>query len=152
MIIPLDLLHLASSLRTSRKSDRTHVWCLIRKKWLVATPEEYVRQALLLHLTETLHWPVSRISVERQLTTMGSRRRWDIVCYDIDGHEQVLIECKAPEVALSQRVMDQAALYQQTVQSQYILLANGKEAICCTMKEESASPKFLSELPQYDDL
>jgi len=125
---------------------------MIRKKWLVATPEEYVRQALLHYLITEMCWPSSRISVERQLITMGSTRRWDIVFYDGNGHPQVLIECKAPEIQLDQQVMDQAGLYQQAVQSQYILLANGKQAICCLMPGGIQAPKFLSELPQYDDL
>jgi len=98
----------------------------IRKKWIVLTEEEKVRQFFILHLINELKIPVSHISVERKITLNGLTKRYDIVVYKA-AIPWMVVECKAPHIPLTQEVLEQAGRYNQTLNAEIIGVTNGAE-------------------------
>ena len=93
--------------RQRENDGRTEVFDPIRKKWLVLTPEERVRQQLILFLLNVKKIPASHISVERAITVNGLTKRYDLVVFAPEGNPWMVVECKAPEVEITQAVVEQ---------------------------------------------
>ena len=99
----------------------------IRKKWVVATPEEEVRQQFIQFLLTVKQIPASHLSVEREISVNGLSRRYDLVVFNQEGKPWIVVECKAPHVKLTQEVMEQAGRYNKTLRAPIIGITNGKE-------------------------
>ena len=112
-------------LKLKRQDNKVMVQCLIRRKLLVLTPEEWVRQHLISFLNLSKGFSLEKISVEKQIQYDGFTKRWDIVVYDTDFKPLLLIECKAPSVPISRAVMEQISVYQRKIQAPYLALSNG---------------------------
>lgn len=107
------------------KDGRTEVFDPIRKKWLVLTPEERVRQQLILFLLNIKKTPISHLSVEKAITVNGMTKRYDLVVFGEDLKPQMVIECKAPEVEITQAVIEQAGRYNKTLRAPILGVTNG---------------------------
>ena len=116
-------------LELTKKNELVFVRCIIRKKLLLLSPEEWVRQHVLHFLNLQKDYPLSRLSVEKSIRYNGLIKRWDIVAYDVDFKPKVLVECKQASIKMSVDTLLQAASYQKIIQSENILLTNGKEVI-----------------------
>ncbi len=101
------------------------VFCLVRKRWIVLTPEEWVRQNFLLYLVEVLGFQLSLIAVEKQIIIGEVKRRFDIVVYENNMQPLILVECKEMHVEINEKVLHQAIHYFTVIQSRYILVTNG---------------------------
>lgn len=127
-----------------RKQDnREEIWDIVRKKWLVCTPEEWVRQHAISYLL-LCQYPPSLISIESGLKTVHRSKRSDALVYK-DGKPWLLIECKAPSVAISQKTFNQAFNYNNTLQAPFIYLTNGLQHVfwdCEKQEQLSAPPVF----------
>lgn len=121
----------------------------IRRQWVALTPEEWVRQHTAMWLQESRNYPSSLMAVEKQIRVNGLQRRCDIICHDSSAQPLVIVECKSPDVEITQNLFDQAARYNLTVGAKYFLLTNGLRHFCCTMNHETQSWNFLEELPVY---
>ncbi len=119
------------------ENGKDFIFCLIRKKWLVITPEEWVRQNFLLYLTEILHFPASLIVVEKQLLLSEVKKRFDIVVYDNKAQPLILVECKEMNETLSQSVLYQALNYFKEIQSHFLIITNGNHTIAYEKKGET---------------
>ena len=108
-------------------SGKPEVLCLARKKWVALEPEEWVRQHVLAFLSETLGYPLGCMAVEHRLTLNGMPRRADVVCFTADQTPRLLVECKAPNVALSQDAVNQAARYNLVLKVPVLLVTNGMQ-------------------------
>jgi hypothetical protein len=104
--------------------SRELIFCMIRKKWLTLTPEEWVRQNTLLYITEVMQYPASLIAVEKQIVLGDVKKRFDIVVYK-NELPFMLIECKELQVAISQKTLDQAMRYNIKLQAPYCIISNG---------------------------
>ena len=135
--------------KTKHGADGPTVFDPIRRRWLVLTPEEWVRQHVLNHLVHDLGCPVSLIGVETPLTLNGLSKRADIVVHDRDGQPVLLVECKAPEVALGQAVFEQAARYNLVFKVRYLMVTNGLRHYCCTVDHQRGTVEFLPALPTF---
>ena len=131
------------------RENKTYILDLIRKKNLLLTPEEWVRQHCLQFLITELGYPKSLINVEKQIKINGQLKRYDIVVYTPQGNVHILVECKAPSIGISQSTFDQIAQYNMTLKSQFLMLSNGKEHYFCIMDFENKSYNFIKELPKY---
>ena len=131
------------------RENKMYILDLIRKKNLLLTPEEWVRQHCLQFLITELGYPKSLINVEKQIKINGQLKRYDIVVYTPQGNVHILVECKAPSIAISQSTFDQIAQYNMTLKSQFLMLSNGKEYYFCVMDFEKKSYDFLEKLPKY---
>lgn len=132
--------------------NRREVWDIIRKKYVVLTPEEWVRQLLIHYLTKDKGYRATLLSVEKGLNVNGLARRYDLVVYQNNGAPQLLIECKAPEVTLTDTVMEQAARYNLVLKVPYLLVGNGHDFYCAAIDLENGTYRFLSEVPEYSML
>jgi hypothetical protein len=112
-------------LKLSKEGEQIKVQCLIRKKWLVLTPEEWVRQHVIGYLMHVKKIPSGSISVEKTLTYNQRIKRWDIATFDAAGNPSILVECKRTTVACTSEVMVQISAYQKIVQAKKLIITNG---------------------------
>jgi hypothetical protein len=116
----------------------------LRNKWLVLTPEEHVRQCLLQYLSGPAGYPGGRIAVERRV---GTALRFDAVVYDDQLSPWMVIECKSPDVPVTDAVLHQLLRYHRSLQCRYWLLCNGLVTLCAEAGAEG--PVWLDALPAY---
>jgi hypothetical protein len=114
-----------AALRIVKSGSQYLIWDAWRKKQVVLTPEEWVRQHLLHHLVNDLNYPSTRIAVEMQIEVNGLKRRCDALVFDENGTPQMLIECKEPDVELSSEVVQQIAQYNAKLNTRWLLISNG---------------------------
>lgn len=137
------------SLRLKKEDDKTFVFDPIRKKWLVLTPEEHVRQYLLAYFIQTLGYPASLIAVEKKIPCGNVSKRFDIVVYNKTHEPWLLVECKAPEVTVDDATLHQLLNYQRTLRCRYWMVSNGHSNYCADASDIS-DIKWLESLPVYD--
>ena len=129
--------------RLKKQGQQTYIFDFIRKKWLVLTPEEWVRQHLLNYLVSEKKFPVSVISIEKELYLNDLRKRYDVVVYDNQMQPSLIIECKAPYIALDRSVVSQALHYNLTVKAKFLMISNGMSDLVVNAENE------VIELPDY---
>src|ERR1039457_6927984 len=110
---------------------RTQIFDVIRKKYVVLTPEEWVRQNFLQYLIQEKKFPALLISVEAGLKYNQLQKRMDVLVYDKHGNPYLMVECKAPEVKITQDVFDQIARYNLVFKVKYLVVTNGMHHFCC---------------------
>ncbi|NQV03043.1 MAG: type I restriction enzyme HsdR N-terminal domain-containing protein [Bacteroidia bacterium] len=128
------------------------IWDPFRKKFVELTPEEWVRQHILHFLTQHRGYPLSLIRVEAALTYNRLKKRSDVVAYSSQGIPLLLVECKAPQVELTQNVFDQVAMYNVTFSGRYLLVTNGMKHLACEIDHLNKKWKFLPDIPHYSDI
>lgn len=132
--------------------NKEQVFCDWRKKWVRLTPEENVRQQVLHYLVEQLGYPASLIGVEVAIEVgAGVTKRCDAVVYTPSLQPLMLLEFKAPEVALTQTTLDQAAVYNTTIRAPYLVLANGRQTVVAHITPENQLT-FLNSIPAWSQL
>lgn len=127
--------------------DKEYIFCLARKKWMLITPEEWVRQNVLLFLTEVLKYPASLIAVEKQLQLGELNKRFDIVVYRNEV-PFVLIECKEINVPINQKTLDQVMRYNINLKAAYFIVTNGTS--CYGFKKEHESLQAVNVFPAFN--
>ena len=137
------------SFRFKNSENKVSIFDEIRKKFIILTPEEWVRQHVVRFLLEEKKYPKSLINVEKILNVNGLRKRYDIVVFKPDGSIFVLVECKAPEIKTAQATFDQIARYNMTLKADYLMVTNGHNHYFCLMDFENEKYEFLKELPDY---
>ena len=103
----------------------SEVFCLIRKKWLVLTPEEWVRQHFINLLINHLGYPKGLIKLEQSMSYFKSIKRSDITVLDKEGGVFLLVECKRSDISLDDKVMSQLSEYNKVLDAQYLSISNG---------------------------
>lgn len=134
------------------RDGRDMILDTLRQKYLVLTPEEWVRQNFVRYLIDELGFPKGRTALEIGFVFQGMQCRADVLVYDGQGEALVLGECKAPEVKLKQAVFDQIGRYNTVVQAQYLVVTNGLQHYCCKIDREKNSYEFLDVVPKYEAL
>ena len=127
----------------TRDGDQVFVFDLLRKKNILLTPEEWVRQHWISFLLFGQGFPKGLMTSERGLTYNGLQKRTDLLVFDREGLPYFLIECKAPEVEINQKVLSQAITYNQTLKCPFIGLSNGKKHVFMGYVE--AEGKYLQQ-------
>jgi hypothetical protein len=147
--VSIDFGALQQFLKIKNENSKRYIFCIIRKKYLVITPEEIVRQLFILYLINTKHYPKNRIAVEKQLLINGLSKRFDIMILDKNFEPLILIECKAPNVPITQDVFNQVARYNMSLQTDLIIVTNGKETYCCKVNRINKEFEFLEDIPVF---
>ena len=137
------------SFRFKNSENKVSIFDQIRKKFIILTPEEWVRQHVVHYLLEEKKYPKSLINVEKVLKVNGLRKRYDVVVFKPDGSIFVLIECKAPQIKIGQATFDQIARYNMTLNAQFLMVTNGLNHYYCQMDFKNEKYLFLRELPDY---
>ncbi|MCU0350487.1 MAG: type I restriction enzyme HsdR N-terminal domain-containing protein [Flavobacterium sp.] len=137
------------SFRFKNSKNKVAIFDEIRKKFVVLTPEEWVRQHVVQYLLVEKKYPKSLINVEKLVKVNGLNKRYDIVVFQPNGEIFLLIECKAPEVSISQQTFDQIARYNLKLNAQFLMVTNGLNHYFCQMDFENEQYVFLREAPNY---
>lgn len=137
------------SFRFKNSENKTYIFDEIRKKFIILTPEEWVRQNTLHYLIYEKKYSKSYINVEKLVKVNGINKRYDIVVFNSNGSIFLLIECKAPEVTISQQTFDQIAQYNLILKAEHLMVTNGLNHYFCQMDFENEKYLFLKELPDY---
>ncbi len=139
----------AYTFRFKSSENKILIFDEIRKKFVRLTPEEWVRQHVIQFLIHQKKYPKTLISVEKRITVAQLNKRYDIVVYTPEGDIQLLVECKAPEVTVSQEVLDQTARYKLLLKADYLMVTNGLQHYYCMMDYENQMYIFKKQLPDF---
>ncbi|MBC7937286.1 MAG: type I restriction enzyme HsdR N-terminal domain-containing protein [Rhizobacter sp.] len=126
--------------------EKEFIFCMIRKKWMQLTPEEWVRQNTLLYLTQSLQYPASLIAVEKKIVVGDLHKRFDIVVYK-NEKPFMLLECKEMNVPITQKTLDQVIRYNQHLQASFFIITNG--STCYGFKNESGVLAAIEVFPVF---
>lgn len=138
-------------LKIRRSPEGKHeVFDPFRKKYIIVTPEEWVRQNFLQYLINEKEYPASLIAVEKGLKINQLQKRFDAVVFNNRRIPVVLIEFKSTDVKLSQKVFDQIAMYNLKMKVKYLIISNGLTHYCCEMNHELNTYRFLEEIPGFE--
>ena len=135
--------------RFKNSENKVAIFDEIRKKFILLTPEEWVRQHVVHYLLNEKKYPKSYINVEKILKINGLTKRYDVVVFNPDGSIFLLVECKAPQVAITQNTFDQIARYNMTLSANYMMVTNGLNHYFCDMDYEKEKYNFLRNLPDF---
>jgi hypothetical protein len=147
-MINLNLPNYKFKLKSSE--NKTLIFDNLRKKYFVLTPEEWVRQHFVQYLIDKKKYPVSLIALEKQLTINNRKKRTDILVFNADGNPDIIVECKAPQIKITQATFDQIARYNLKLKANYLIVTNGLEHFYCKMDFEKETYIFLKEIPTYN--
>ena len=150
MMVPLNLPK--ASLKLKKKANQIYVWDIFRKKDLLLTREEWVRQHILHYLINYLDYPVHQIVSEFKIEVNNLIRRCDAVIFDKQGLPKMIIECKEPRVTIDDKVLHQVAQYNSQLNVDYILLTNGIVTVAVFIDRIENTIKPLTDIPSYANL
>ena len=136
-------------LKTKLVKGTTQVFDAVRKKYLVLTPEEWVRQHFIHYLNSEKKYPLGLMGVEQMVKYNEQSTRADIVLYTNEGKPNMIVECKAPKVKITQDAFNQIAKYNFKLRVDFLVVTNGMQHFCCAMDYENNKITFLKEVPGY---
>jgi Type I restriction enzyme R protein N terminus (HSDR_N) len=128
------------------------IYDIVRKKFLLITPEEWVRQNILQYLMDDLLYPKALISLEKELIYNNLKRRTDILVYDRNNRAKLIVECKAATVKINQKTFDQIARYNLQLKVPWLLVTNGATSYCAYIDFKKNQFDFRENIPRFDDL
>ena len=137
------------SFRLKSSENKTLIFDIIRKKYVVLTPEEWVRQHTVQFLIQEKNYPISLINVEKELIFNDLKKRYDVVIFNSDGSIFLVVECKRSAIKIQQNTFDQIARYNMVLKAKYLMVTNGLDHYYCTMDYEAKQYHFLREIPDY---
>lgn len=135
------------SFRFKNSENKPLVFDEIRKKFVVFTPEEWVRLHVVRFLINEKNYPKSLMNVEKQLKVNDITKRYDVVVFNKDGSIFLIVECKAPSVPITQLTFDQIATYNLALNATYLMVTNGLDHYFCQMDFENQRYVFLKDIP-----
>ncbi|MFT5257960.1 MAG: hypothetical protein ACI8VJ_001068 [Polaribacter sp.] len=136
--------------RLKSSENKTLIFDNLRKKYMVLTPEEWVRQHFVQFLIEEKKYPASLIALEKQLTLNNRKKRTDILVFNKEGNHDIIVECKAPQIKITQATFDQIARYNLKLQANFLIVTNGLDHFYCKMDFENETYIFLKDIPDYE--
>lgn len=139
----------APDFNVKNREGKECIFDTIRKKWLVLTPEEWVRQNFIQYLIQVKKYPLSLIAIEKEITLGELKKRFDILIYDKNHKPWMMIECKAMEIKLDETVLEQALRYNISVPVKYLVLTNGNS--CFALKNEKGNLIDCNEIPEFEE-
>ncbi|MCS7004893.1 MAG: type I restriction enzyme HsdR N-terminal domain-containing protein [Cytophagales bacterium] len=134
--------------RFQKQNGKLYIWDIVRKCYVLITPEEWVRQHTIHYLVRQ-GYPVGRMSVEKVFFYQQLTKRVDIVVWSERGSPLVLVECKAPNISISKNTLEQIAIYQACVPARFWIITNGIEIF---FVDVSLPNTFFNQIPPFDSL
>ncbi|SFH15799.1 type I restriction enzyme HsdR N-terminal domain-containing protein [Pontibacter chinhatensis] len=136
--------------KVTKSGSNYLIFDILRRKNVVLTPEEWVRQHFVHYLIHTLGYPKSLISIERGTRYNKLQKRTDLCVYNQEGQPHLLLECKAVHVPITQDVIKQVSTYNQTLRARYVVISNGLQHYCWQVNFETRTYEPLPEVPGYN--
>lgn len=140
------------AIKLSGTKERPLVFDVLRRKYVSLTPEEWVRQHFVHFLMEHKGYPMALMANEVALKIGNKPLRADSVLYGRDLRPRMIVEYKAPSVAITQQVFDQVMAYNLLLHVDYLVVSNGLQHYCCKVDYAGGSCSFLRDIPVYSDL
>lgn len=137
----------APDFNVKKEGGKRFIFDALRKTWLLLTEEEWVRQNFVHYLIKELQYPGAFVALEKEILVNGLKKRFDVLVFDKAHQPWMLIECKAPQVALSEEVLQQALRYNLSVPANYIVITNGESTV--GWKKEEGTLRLLTEFPPF---
>lgn len=147
---PLNLPHY--DLKIKCEDDKELIFDNLRRKYVVLTPEEWVRQNFVQFLIDQKGFLAGLMGNEVPLVQNGIKRRCDTLVSDKFGNPLVIVEYKAPNIEITQKVFDQIVRYNYVLKAKYLIVSNGLCHYCCKINYEKGNYSFLKEIPPYSEL
>ena len=142
----------AAHLRTKQDDGHLSVFDELRRRYVSLTPEEWVRQHFVQFLITHRSYPTACVGNEVSLTVEGMKKRCDTVIYGQDAHPLAIVEYKAANVPITQRVFDQTWRYNMPLRVPYIIISNGMQHFCCRINYETSTTVFMADIPTYEEM
>lgn len=142
----------AARLSVRRVGGRWLVLDGLRRRWVSLTPEEWVRQHFVAYLTGSLGYPAALLGNEVELRLGSKRVRCDTVLWSREGDVRMIVEYKAPSIAITQRVFNQVSAYNTLLRAPWLVVSNGLSHYCCRMDYTSGACRFLDHVPSWGEL
>ena len=136
--------------RLRKESGRVSIYDILRKRYVALTPEEYVRQHFVHYLCGHLGYPEAVLANEVMLTAGQKKLRCDTVVYDSNARPKMIVEYKAPNVAITQKVFDQISAYNLLLKVDFLIFSNGLTHHCCKMDYSNQKYLFIDDIPNYE--
>ena len=146
MKLELNLLIHEDKLKKRVVAGKMQVFDLIRRKYIIATPEEWVRQLFILYLLNEKNININKIAIEKQLMVNQMPKRFDIVIFAPDHTPMTIIECKSPKISISDDTFRQASMYNMELRAPFLIVTNGMSTYHCAIDFEKRSFQFLTEI------
>lgn len=138
-----------SNFKIKSSENKRLIFDPIRKKFVVLTPEEWVRQHYVAYLMTHKKYPISLIAVEKKLSLNNTTKRTDILVFNTLGLPEIIVECKAPSIPITQQTFDQIARYNLKLKANYLIVTNGLQHYYCQLDYENEKYHFLNDIPEY---
>lgn len=142
----------AYNVKLKKEHNKTFIFDALRKKYLVLTPEEWVRQHFINFLISHKNFPKSLIVIEKGLVFNEMQKRADVLIYNKSLSPLLMIECKAPHVKITQKVFEQITAYNLVFKVPYLLVTNGINHYCCQIDFEQQQFTFMEDIPDYNEI
>ena len=139
-------------IKLQEKDGKRMILDFLRRKYVALTPEEWVRQHFVHYLVEQKGYPKVLLANELELRIGEKRLRCDTVLYDKELKPRMIIEYKAPSVALTQKVFDQIYRYNIVLRVEWLIVSNGLQHVVCHLNIEKGTCEFLPQVPEYGEL
>jgi hypothetical protein len=139
----------AYGFRFKSRENNISIFDSIRKKFIILTPEEWVRQHVVQFLIIEKKYPKSLINVEKMVVLNEMKKRYDVVVFNSDGSIHLIVECKAPQIEITQDTFDQIARYNLSLNATYLMVTNGLQHYFCQMDYENQTYVFLKDIPLH---
>ncbi len=138
------------SFKFKSMENKLYIFDMLRKKYVVLTPEEWVRQNFIRYLIKNKKYPKSIIAIEKQLKINNTTKRTDILLFDKNGNPDIIVECKAPSIKINQETFDQIARYNLKLNANFLIVTNGLQHFYCKIDHQLEKYHFLKDIPDYD--
>lgn len=140
------------SFRIKKQNEKLVIFDSQRKRYVALTPEEWVRQNFIRFLIEEKGYPAAYLAIEKQLNMNGMKKRCDAILYNEHAQPFLIIELKAPNIAITQATFDQVAVYNAKLKVDFFIISNGIEHFCCKVNLETARYEFFPEIPDFNQI
>jgi hypothetical protein len=130
--------------------NKYFIFDIVRKKYVMLTPEEWVRQHFIHYLISAKNYPISLIAVEKKVTVNKLTKRTDILVFNNQGNPHIIVECKAPSIKISQTSFDQIARYNLKLEANYLIVTNGLTHFYSFMDLKNETYVFMETIPEYE--
>ena len=149
-MIPLNLPSFNIKLQGTQEHPR--VFDILRRRYVALTPEEWVRQNFIHYLIESLNYPATLLANEMRLHVGQKQLLADSVLFDTELKPRMIIEYKAPNIAITQKVFDQISAYNLMLHADYLIVSNGMRHYCCKMDYDNNRYLFMDHIPKYEEI
>ena len=134
------------------KDGKSMVLDRLRRRYVKLTPEEMVRQCFINYLVEYRGYPVALMGNEVELRVGEKKMRCDSILYNTQGRPRMIMEFKAPDIPITEKVLHQITAYNLLLHVNYLIMSNGSQHVCLQYDEADQQWRFLPEIPRYSDL